>query len=167
MKKYVDFLVIIWACLFLSYLGVIAFMHYEISEADKYVNKIATKNTGREDILLEMGKTELPFVVEGKKRASLIRYAASYYYSIPEEIRYNFQEAGWQLVITDRDIAENYYNGPVKGRLAGLTDSQEKRIYVHSKRNDIRRALIHEFGHFFDYSTGMSSFTLDFKAISP
>ena len=51
------------------------------------------------------------------------------------------------------------------GRLSGLADSVDKRIYVHGKKEDIRRALIHEFGHYLDYKCGISSLDLDFENI--
>ena len=80
-----------------------------------------------------------------------------YYQTVPWEIRKQFVKDGWKLAVTDRDISSAYYDGPVKGELAGLTDSRVKTIYIHEKVHHIRNALLHEFGHYFDLRVGIAS----------
>lgn len=156
---------LIWFILFFIFIGCFVYYFYFTGQENELVIEKAKQNTAAEGIYYEDGKADHPFVLEGESEDSIIFYAASYYYSIPKEVRSEFWEKGWQVILTEKDISREYYNGPVSGRIAGLALSNEKKIYIQNKRSDIRRAMIHEFGHFFDYDTDMSSGSTSFKKI--
>lgn len=151
-------LTILWVVGFVLYSGWLGFYFYQVYQEKGLVEMIAKQNNETLD--------EVPFVLEGNVREAVGRYAKLYYYCVPEKIRNAFHEEGWQFILTDKDIASVYYHGPIEGRLAGLTDISEQSIYIHARKEDIRRALIHEFGHYFDYRLSMNSINHDeFKAI--
>lgn len=102
-------------------------------------------------------------VLDGNIDNRSLELAELYYRAVPKEIRAQFAADGWKLVITDRDISAVYYNGPVKGEIAGLANSKEKKIYIHEKPHHIRNALLHEFGHYVDCRAGIISGTDTFK----
>lgn len=157
MKKLADFLFKLWFVLLILLLLFTGYHVYSIGQENKMVETKAQKNTDKEGIVYAEDNMEHPFILEGDVKTKNIAYAASYYYALPEELRRNFAESGWRIILTDEDISKEYYDGDVKGHLAGLTVSEDKKIYVHDTRSDIRRALIHEFGHFFDFQTEMTS----------
>lgn len=82
--------------------------------------------------------------------------------TIPSHILECFNEYGFQVVLTDVNIAERYYQDTSLGDIAGLFVENESTIYISSKRNYINHATIHEFGHFFDYINDWSSTSEDF-----
>ena len=165
MRKVLNFLTFLWGIFFVLFLVSAGYYFYDINKENNLVRNKAIQNTTQEEILYEKGNVDHPFVLDGDIKDSIVFYAASYYYSLPEIIRMEFSKDGWQVVLTDKDISKEYYHGPIEGRLAGLTDCSDKRIYIHNTREDIQRAMIHEFGHFFDYSIGMGSVSFEFKEI--
>lgn len=165
MKKVVDTLFILWIILFISFLVFTGYYLYDIREENILVHRKAQQNTSQEDIVFGKDNVEHLFVLEGNIKDEVVFYAASFYFSIPEFIRTEFKKDGWQVVLTDKDISKQYYNGPVKGRLSGLASSREKKLYVHGSRNDIRRSMIHEFGHYWDYTCGIPSTDAKFNDI--
>lgn len=160
-----DVLFVLWVVLVIIFLLFVGYYFYSVREETNLVQTKSLQNTTQEEILFEKNNTEHPFVLDGNIKDDVIYYAASYYYSIPEYIRTEFNKDGWQVVLTDKDISKEYYNGPVKGRLAGLADSMEKKLYIHGKKSDIRRAMLHEFGHYWDYQYGNLSLSSTFKEI--
>lgn len=129
-----------------------------------------------ERLLIQLGEEEEKAFLESHDKEELEAFALScvmvldcdinarsldkldlYYSAVPWEIRKAFAANGWKLVVTDQDISSTYYNGPIKGELAGLTNSRTKTIYIHENINHIRNALLHEFGHYFDLQKGIVS----------
>lgn len=99
---------------------------------------------------------DLPFSVEGSVSHSMQNKQLEYWNRVPESVRNAFTEDGWEFVLTDKSIAGTYY-GTELGSIAGLTNTVDKIIYIEDRENAIRRATVHEFGHYVDVAYGWIS----------
>ncbi len=113
-----------------------------------------TKTYSREDIadfLLNFGNNKRNwFLTETQAREAVDAYLKK----IPSAIISALEKEGWAIVITDRNLEEKYgYNYEIYG----VTDKEEKRIYIYAHKEGIEYALAHELGHFLDeYLGGLS-----------
>lgn len=81
---------------------------------------------------------------------------------IPEEHLEILEDAGWDIVLTNQNLALTYvYNVPI----AGITDYSIKTIYIYNTRHSIYRAVIHEVGHVLAYELGNIDETDEFIRI--
>ena len=102
------------------------------------------------------------FDVEGSVSSELLNYMNSYYQKIPSNVKEAIRNKGWRVCLTTASLKDRY---GYSGSIAGITDSKAKGIFVEARKNAIRRATIHEVGHFVDWITGWSSRTEEFLAI--
>lgn len=96
-------------------------------------------------------------VTEGNVSASLVAIAKSELDYVDLNLLKKLDSLGWRLVITDKDIAADYYNDTSLGSLAGLTwyEKQGKRIcYISAREGAITSATLHEIGHAIEYENG-------------
>lgn len=71
-------------------------------------------------------------------------------------------DSGWSIQLTDMDLADEYgYDVPI----AGITDYDQKTIYVANRESAIRRATVHEVGHALSYEYGRADLSGDFVAL--
>lgn len=108
--------------------------------------------------------TEIEFTVEGDVPNEIVMYMNEYYNKIPENAIKRFNEDGWELILTNKPIAGNYYSTAL-GPVAGVTAYDKKTIYIAGKKIAIKRATIHEIGHFVDSCFGYPSKTTEFVKI--
>lgn len=165
MKWLVHSLFVLWCVLFFLFIGVIGYYFYDVQRETKITEKLSDQHLKQENIHNKKEILNSHFVLEGNIKHSIKDYAITHYYALPEAIRTAFEQSEWKLVLTDKDIQKEYYEGEVEGHLSGLTSSKEQKIYIHSSRTDIRNAFIHEFGHFFDFISGIPSTTIEFQEI--
>lgn len=96
-------------------------------------------------------------VTEGNVPASLVAIAKSELDYVDLNLLKKLDSLGWRLVITDKNIAADYYNDTSLGSLAGLTwyEKQGKRIcYISAREGAITSATLHEIGHAIEYENG-------------
>ena len=106
------------------------------------------------------------FKTKGSVSSSRQKYANKYMSYIPTKIWNRFIDKGWTLRITTEDIKKVYApNHSVSGTFAGLTIYGDNMIVVGYSEKRIRRALLHEMGHFVDAELGYISLGDEFKAI--
>lgn len=94
---------------------------------------------------------------EGSVSASLVAVAKSELDYVDLNLLKKLASLGWRLVITDKDIAVDYYNDTSLGSIAGLTwyEKQGKRIcYVSAREGAITSATLHELGHAIEFENG-------------
>ena len=145
-----------------SFLGKNAYLTYKTNDR---VYELARVEENESGVSYEENSLSEILEIEGNVDSSIAEYANIYYASIPWEVRASLEEDGWRIILTDKDLQDNYYDGDVKGRLAGLTVFSEKTIYVYASKRDIRRSLIHEVGHYVDYKNGFVSKSDKFKSV--
>ena len=165
MPKFYWAIVAIWATALAVFLAFQGHLLYEIKREEALVEEIGYTQAKSANQRYSYEDAYAAFSYEGEIKTSIKEYAAIYYLAIPEKLRNRFLQDGWKLILTDKDIQETYYTGDVKGRLAGLTNYSEKTIYVHARKTDIRRSLLHEFGHYVDSVYGMVSASTEFDSI--
>lgn len=84
---------------------------------------------------------------------------------IPDKILQDFNEDGFEIVLTNANISEKYYNGDVTGIISGLFIESDRKIYISRKSNFINYATIHEIGHYFDFKSNWISESQEFQSI--
>ncbi len=72
---------------------------------------------------------------------------------LPEELISLFRKSGWRICVTDKNLSECFFDGLYES-LAGTTSMKEKTIYLENREGAIKRAALHEFGHFVDIQYG-------------
>ena len=103
--------------------------------------------------------------VDGSASDSLVEYASKYFLAIPYNIRNHYINNGWNVLLTNKDIKDTYYNGQVEGRVSGLIKFDTKITYIYASRYDVRNSLIHEFGHYLDWCCSWVSRSEEFLDI--
>ena len=151
-------------CLLLFILSVGVWI-YGIHEEKDIVIDIGTQAALQDREKYEELLINHSFIIEGNVKDSVIIYARNYYLAIPDAIREVFEKSGWVIVLTDKNIQKEYYEGDVSGRLSGLTNYKEKRIYIHGGYYDVYNSLLHEMGHFADFISGGQSIKEEFIKI--
>lgn len=104
-------------------------------------------------------KQDGTIIADSNIQDEIINYAYNYWYKLPDNVRNRFRNDGWSIVLTNnslKDEANTLYE------ISGLTIPDEKTIKIKAEQSSIRRALIHEIGHYIDYSLGYISETEDF-----
>lgn len=91
---------------------------------------------------------------------SLLNYAYNYWYIIPENVRNDFRENGWRIVITDKSLSSELDIGY---EISGATIPSDKTIMIYGSQSCIRYALVHEMGHYIDFRYDFISKSNDFK----
>lgn len=152
----------LWRTWIVAFITIILLMGMDIwSFKQKHTYALSV----RESYMKSDMEENYPIQIEGDVWKGNNLYAHVYYLLVPERIRHSFQDEGWKIILTDKNISDHYYTGEVEGWLSGLTDYSKKRIYIHSRFYDIRNALLHEMGHYYDYMLGGASYTDEFKEI--
>lgn len=83
--------------------------------------------------------------------------------NMPSIIIKRFDETGWTLHITNVKELEKIYNLDYK--IEGITDFEQKIIYIYARKDYIYSAIMHEFGHFIDWYLGYISFDIRWENI--
>ncbi len=86
---------------------------------------------------------------DGNISDDLIDYANSYWNKIPQNIRENLIKNGWKIYITDKNLA-NTYHIDIYDEIAGITDYDNKTIFIENRKNAIKTSTVHEVGHAVD-----------------
>lgn len=83
---------------------------------------------------------------------------------LPSNIRNRFVEAGWHIYVTNEDLNQKYYGGKYNF-VEGVTDYNNKVIYIANTDKSIRESVIHEMGHFIDSYRDYDSLSESFELI--
>ena len=83
---------------------------------------------------------------------------------IPSSLRAKFVESGWHIYVTDENLAKNYF-GDANADIYGCTFYTKDLILMSDTELAIKKATIHEFGHWFDDYLGYVSSSRDFAMI--
>lgn len=83
--------------------------------------------------------------------------------NLPSIIVKRFDETGWTLHITNVKELEKIYN--LDYNIEGITDFEQKIIYIYARKDYIYSAIMHEFGHFIDWYLGYISFDIRWENI--
>lgn len=125
------------------------FVFYKLSE--RY-----TKNNLARDFLFSTSK--LFYLTRNQAKKETEKYLDR----IPESLLTAFSSEGWKIIITDENL-EDRFNIPYD--IYGITDSNDKTIYVYAFSLALQYSLAHELGHFLDYYLGNISKMKDWSAI--
>ena len=98
--------------------------------------------------------------IDGNVSNSILNYAYNYWYLIPENVRVDFKEQGWSILLTDKSLSKDL---EIKYPVAGVTLTKDKIIKICGNQSSIRRALVHEIGHYIDYRNNFISRQITFK----
>lgn len=110
--------------------------------------------TSKKDLVKKDGKVANTYVDAVNKQLNLL----------PREILDGFKKRGWNVYVTDRNLAKTYFDG-VYGSVRAVTIYAAKVIYIEDRDVAVKSAPTHEFGHYLDFVTGWSSMTPEFEKI--
>ena len=100
--------------------------------------------------------------IDGNVSDNIVNYAYNYWYLIPENIRNDFKNQGWTIILTDKSLSQDFgtnYN------ISGVTIIEDKTVKICGNQSCIRYALVHEIGHYIDYRSGFVSRQETFKRL--
>ena len=81
---------------------------------------------------------------------------------LPRKLLERFEDGNWRLILTDQDIVLDYA-GDDNYKAAGTTNVSQQEIVVAAESISIKYALVHEFGHYFDYANDRPSNSDEWK----
>ena len=98
---------------------------------------------------------------DGSVNDKWITSANEYWNKIPYNIRKRLIDDGWQLYVTDKDIAQTFFYGQYS-RVAGVTVYYKNLIYFEDRQSAINISVAHEVGHAIDQTLGFISSSEEF-----
>lgn len=120
------------------------------------------ENEVSETQLLEQLFANSDVIFSGDIDSSVKLKACQVWSSVPNRIRADFLNYGWNIVVTDENLSDKYemdYN------VVGCTVQAEKTIYIVNDTRAIDKALLHEIGHYIDLRSDYSSQSVEFSNI--
>lgn len=120
-----------------------------------------TKLDETKDILYEQTGSSGILQVKGDVSQDIIKSIESYLELIPQNVKKHYQNEGWQLIITTEDFGSIYGYG----RILALTVYGNPGITYIDDRSSAASAVIHEFGHYIDYTFGFVSSSSEYGEI--
>lgn len=92
--------------------------------------------------------------IDGDVSDNIVNYAYNYWYLIPENIRNDFKNQGWTIILTDKSLSQDLgINYPI----SGVTIVEDKTVKICGNQSCIRYALVHEIGHYIDFRNNFVS----------
>lgn len=92
--------------------------------------------------------------IDGDVSDNIVNYAYNYWYLIPENIRNDFKNQGWTIILTDKSLSQDLgINYPI----SGVTIVEDKTVKICGNQSCIRYALVHEIGHYIDFRNNFIS----------
>lgn len=128
----------------------------------KYIEFLENIFIDENGVVISSVKIDEVFKYNENIQLSLVNYAANYWYLIPENIREEFEDEGWTIEITEDNLSERYN---IEYSILGITLPDEKLIVLRSGQDNISKSLLHEIGHYIDYSNEFPSKSKDFDNI--
>ena len=98
---------------------------------------------------------------DGNVNDKWINSANGYWNKIPYNVRKRLINDGWQLYVTDKNIAQSFFFGQYSS-VAGVTVYYKNLIYFEDRQSAINISIAHEVGHAIDQTLGFVSNTEEF-----
>ena len=98
----------------------------------------------------------IPITTEGVVSRDSVRTIQHQLTALPENLITEFCDDGWKIIVTSRDLNEEYFNGEYNS-VSGLIKYQSKEILVSDEEEAVLSAPMHEFGHWVDHEHEMIS----------
>lgn len=83
---------------------------------------------------------------------------------VPQHVLDQFYADGWGIVITQENLSEMYFDG-IYHNVMAVTDGYIKVIWIAASERAIRNSVIHEMGHYMEFTYNFPNDTQEFKAI--
>lgn len=115
-----------------------------------------TKDNLVKDYLFSDSRDKKWFLTESQANTAVRKYLDK----VPTAILNAFQKEDWHIIVTNENLEQKYgYNFEIYG----VTDRDEKTIYIYSHQDALNYGLGHEIGHFLDEYLGFISDTEEWK----
>ena len=85
-----------------------------------------------------------------------------YLQKVPEAILTAFQKENWHIIVTNENLEQKY---GYDFEIYGVTDREEKTIYIYAHQDAVNYGLGHELGHFLDEYLGFVSEAKEWKEL--
>lgn len=83
---------------------------------------------------------------------------------VPQNVLDQFYADGWGIMITQENLSDKYFNG-IYSNVMAVTDGYIKVIWISASERAIRSSVIHEMGHYIEFTYNYPNDTEAFKAI--
>lgn len=124
-------------------------------------NEVSEIDVQSDELVQEVKQVDTFVQGEDGVSYNMIAGVEKYYTRIPENVRNYFQNSGWHITVSASSLGPRY--GYPYSILA-LTVYDEHQIWIDD-RNSAKDSVVHEIGHFIDYTSGWTSDTLEFSDI--
>ncbi len=95
--------------------------------------------------------------------ADIVNKANAYWNkNVPNWLKQKFIDSGWKIAISGTSLAARYGYGM---SIAGITDYGARMVFIDNREKPIKNAMIHELGHFIDFSYNFPSQSGEFTQI--
>lgn len=85
--------------------------------------------------------------------------------ALPSNVLALFKSNSWSVRIVDYQLESIDWGTDNTGSFTALTDINNKTIWIENTNNALANSTCHEFGHFVDYISGLTSGSEDFNTI--
>lgn len=82
----------------------------------------------------------------------------------PKVILDAFVADGWQIVMTEENLSDKYFQG-IYSTVNAVTDSTIKTIWIANTERAVNKSVLHEFGHYLDFKYGIINRSDEFQRI--
>lgn len=126
------------------------------------------KKTSTRDLVIVEGEDEVPLDGEISDTAltqeELNQLLQEELAKCPSNVLSSFYADGWQIVLTDDNLSDKYFQG-IYSTVNAVTDSTIKTIWISNNQHAIQKSTLHELGHYLDWKFGIVDATDSFKQI--
>lgn len=138
----------------------------EIGKHEVKITIVSVENPNPPDEYEIKQISETPFIeTEGRVSEKTISTFWELYAMLPDSVRESFEADGFKILITKKNLDENYYAGEIDGFINGIFSYQRKTIFLYGTESALKASMLHEFGHYLDWKNGFPSRTEAFKPI--
>lgn len=116
----------------------------------------------KDGVLITSVMADNTIKIDGDVSDNIVNYAYNYWYLIPENIRNDFRNQGWTIILTSKSLSQDLGLGyPI----SGITLIKDRAIKICGNQSCIRYALVHEVGHYIDYRSNFVSRQKTFREL--
>lgn len=138
----------------------------EIGKHEVKITIVSVENPNPPDDYAINRISEVPLIeTEGRVSDKTLAAFWELYALLPDPVRESFEADDFKILITKKNLDENYYGGETDGFINGIFSNYRKTVFLYGTETALKASMLHEFGHYFDWKNGFPSRTEEFQAI--
>lgn len=134
-------------------------MQFDLPTLSAGIQAEEADESAKRDTTLNIAKTELGASKEAVDATN------EWWKLVPQNIRQHFIESGWSLIVSGEELSLKTKTYKPGYTMDGVTFYKRKIVYIGNYVESPGYALLHEMGHYLDYSYGYISDSKEFQKI--